>query len=75
MTEKQENRQAVKIVRKLFQTFYGRIYDKDITLLETSFNGSGIDYIFFRNNFTGAEFRITGNPATGDYSIEQIDDE
>ena len=52
MTEKQEVKQAIRIVRKLFQAFFGRIYTKDITLLETGFDGVGIDYTFFRTSST-----------------------
>lgn len=73
MTERQEKVQAVKIARRLFQAFFGRIYKKDITLLETGFDGVGIDYVLFRNDFTGRQYRISGNPATGDYQIDEID--
>lgn len=79
MTEQQiikrEKIEATKIALKLFQAFYGRAYKKDILLLETGFNGKGCDYVLFRNTFTGAEFCITGNPATGDYKIEELDDD
>lgn len=73
MTEKQEVKQAIRIVRKLFQAFFGRIYKKDITLLETGFDGVGIDYVLFRNDFTGRRYRISGTPATGDYVIDEVD--
>ena len=75
MTINQEKAEAVRIAMKLFQAFYGRAYKKDILILETSSNGKGLDYILFRNRFTGAEFRITGNAETGDYTIEEIDDD
>lgn len=75
MTQKQETEKAVAISIKLFQAFYGRAFKKDILLLETGFDGSGFDYILFRNRFTGADYRITGNPKTGDYTIEEIEEE
>ena len=73
MTEKQEVKQAIRIIRKLFQAFFGRIYTKDITLLETGFDGVGLDYILFRNDFTGRQYRISGTPETGDYVIDEVD--
>lgn len=73
MTEKQEVEQAIRIIRKLFRAFFGRIYTKDITLLEMSFDGVGIDYILFRNDFTGRQYRISGTPETGDYVIDEVD--
>lgn len=75
MTQKQETDKAVAVVMKCFQAFYGRIFKKDILLLETGFDGDDCDYILFRNRFTGADFRITGNPKTGDYTIEEITDD
>ena len=66
---------AVAIAPKLFQAFYGRAYKKDILLLETGGSGDNVDYILFRNRFTGAEFRITGDPVTGNYTIEEIEEE
>lgn len=75
MTQKQETEKAVAIALKLFQAFYGRAYKKDILLLETGGSGDNVDYILFRNRFTGADFRITGDPATGDYTIEEITDD
>ena len=73
MTEKQEVKQAIRIIRKLFQAFFGRIYTKDITLLETGSDGVGLDDILFRNDFTGRKYRISGTPATGDYVIDEVD--
>ena len=75
MTQKQETEKAVAIALKLFQAFYGRAYKKDILLLETGGSGEDVDYILFRNRFTGAEFRITGDPKTGNYTIDEIDEE
>lgn len=73
MTERQEKIAAVKLAKKLFQMNYGRIYRKDITLLETGFYGDKIDMILFRNDYTGREYRVCFDLESRTYFIDKME--
>lgn len=72
MTFRQEKTEAVNLAKRLFQAAYGRIHKKDICLLEMGSDGYGIDYVLFRNDFTGRDYRITGTPILNDYVIDEV---
>ena len=73
MTERQEKIAAVRLAKKLFQMNYGRIYRKDITLLETGFFGDKSDMILFRNDYTGREYRICFDMESRTYFIDEME--
>ena len=74
MTERQEKKEAVKLAKNLFQMSFGRIYKRDIVLLETYYDGKRLDSILFRNHYTGREYRVLFDLESQMYFIEEMND-
>jgi hypothetical protein len=73
MTEKKERIKSIKIARQAFEKRFGRITRKDVTLLENGFDGERIDYVLFRNDFTGREYRVDFDARQYEYVIYETD--
>lgn len=74
MNEQKERNEAIKIAKQAFERRYGRIYNSDIALLETSFDGKRIDYVLFKNKFTGWDYRVDYSETRGKYYCEEVED-
>lgn len=66
-------KEIVKVAKRAFELRFGRIYEKDIVLLESYFDGSKVDYVLFRNRFNNRYFRVEYCAHCGRYQIEETD--